>query len=72
MVTRLERQELIQQWRHRPHRPRMTVCKCATGLLLLMVLAQFGSSANGTDGAMEWSGTQPRSLESPEAARHPG
>jgi hypothetical protein len=72
MVTQLERQELIQQWRHRPRLPRTTVCKCATGLLLLIVLAQFGSPANGTDGAIAWSGAQPRALESPEAARHPG
>jgi hypothetical protein len=72
MVTQIERQRLIQQWSYRLRQPRTTVCKCATGLLLLIALAHFGSVANGRDGAIEWTGAQPPARENPETARQPG
>jgi hypothetical protein len=72
MVTQLEKQKLIQQWHYRPHRPGRTVCKCATGLLLLIALAHFGSAANGNEGATQWTGAQPPAVESPETPHQPG
>ena len=72
MVTRIEKHKLIQQWSYQLRQPRTTVCKCAIGLLLLIALVHFGSAADGSDGAIEWTGAQPPARENPETARQPG